>query len=1065
MRYPLGRVRCAFGHRIAASLYGRCARLAPLALFCVAIASGCGQARDDDAPTGLLGELARELEGAPAIAPRLSIGRPGPPCIPEETRSGNGASSCARGSRVGPSRRIAEIAARARKAVRESADPQAMHVGALIDLLYEPGTGKPLDRAISSLQTAARLAARPAPVLADLAAAYLVHFERAHTPRDLVAAIEAASEALEHEQGNPAARYNLALAMERLELTDEAAQGWRDYLTADSVSGWAHEARRHLHRVLAAPTEPKVPTSDAPLEAYAAYAAADPQRGRELGWRRILGEWAEAALEGDSVSAGEDLRRAEALGTALERRPGGDATLADAVRAIRARGGRSGLRRLAEAHREFSAGCELDDRTQFDSAAREFAAAEASADASPTVRAWARLRRGSAVFHAGDARKGMALLEDVGTAADSVRHPALAGRAWQMLAAALIRGDAYDEGSAQASRARRLFVGAGERENEGAALQALGIERKQMRDLDQGYSLGLQALERLRPYRNSYRLHNALGWLAEVVAEEGFPRAALRIQDEAVGVARRTGEAVYVVEAHLKRAQLFADAGNYPGARRDVAVAESAMARSGEAQAWMAARRQMAEAPELLRTAPARAAAALDSAAEYFTHAMGTPLLALGAIVGGAHAHLAASDAETGAARLDSALRVLERRRDLVRMEPRRAAVFEEARTLVDRAAMLRLAAGDTVEALRYLDRGRATLATVGAMSSGDTEGAAADRRGEVALVYALVADTLLAWTVAGDRVALYRTVLDTARLVRTIEQLRRQLEETATEAELLPALSQLYEWLLRPLQARLGAAETPLVVIADGDLGSVPFPALYDAHRRRYLVEDHTLRFAASLREARRPGRRGAGAASLFIADPAFDARAHPGFSRLAEAAGEAREIAAADPRAQVLSGTAATRDALVATLGRAALVHYAGHAVFDDERPERSYLLLAPAPGDASGGILQADSIAGMDLHDLSLVVLAACRTVRTGPGRAAGFSGLAGAFLAAGAGGAVGSLWEVDDRLSRPLMVQLHRVYRATPEGAVALRTAQLSLLRSSDPALRSPAAWAGFRYAGN
>jgi CHAT domain-containing protein len=62
-------------------------------------------------------------------------------------------------------------------------------------------------------------------------------------------------------------------------------------------------------------------------------------------------------------------------------------------------------------------------------------------------------------------------------------------------------------------------------------------------------------------------------------------------------------------------------------------------------------------------------------------------------------------------------------------------------------------------------------------------------------------------------------------------------------------------------------------------------------------------------------------------------------------------------------------------------------------------------------------------------------------------------------------VGSLWEVDDRLSRPLMIELHRAYRAAPDGALALRTAQLSLLRSGDPALRSPAAWAGFRYTGN
>jgi CHAT domain-containing protein len=47
----------------------------------------------------------------------------------------------------------------------------------------------------------------------------------------------------------------------------------------------------------------------------------------------------------------------------------------------------------------------------------------------------------------------------------------------------------------------------------------------------------------------------------------------------------------------------------------------------------------------------------------------------------------------------------------------------------------------------------------------------------------------------------------------------------------------------------------------------------------------------------------------------------------------------------------------------------------------------------------------------------------------------------------------------------MVEFHRAYSVTPDGPGALRTAQLRLLRSGDPALQTPAAWAGFRYAGS
>ncbi|HEX2211783.1 MAG TPA: CHAT domain-containing protein, partial [Longimicrobium sp.] len=531
-------------------------------------------------------------------------------------------------------------------------------------------------------------------------------------------------------------------------------------------------------------------------------------------------------------------------------------------------------------------------------------------------------------------------------------------------------------------------------------------------------------------------------------------------------VAERNGHPVYVAEAHLYRARLLAIAGDLRAAERDLAAARAAQAqravRDDRVRGILRSRRQMAEARARFGADPRGAAGALDSAVAFFLGPMQSTSLAFPAMVDAAHARLAAGDAPLAEARMDSVITLLERRRDRVRMEPRRAAVFEEARTLVDRVAMLRLAAGRPAEALAYLDRGRASLATVGAAVSGTPPPRVAAPPGEVAIAWTLVADTLLTWTVEGERVQVARAVVDTARLASVIDRVRRQLEARAADAELRPGLARLYDWLVRPVEGRLGRPETPLVIVADGALGAVPFPALYDARRGRYLLEDHALRTAPSLREARRAAPRPEGAPAVFVADPAFDALRHPGFARLSGSAAEVRQIAAAYPDARVLADTGANGGAVRATLEHAGLVHYAGHAVFDDERPERSYLLLAP--GGGAGATLTAAEIAGMDLRHLSVVVLSACQTVRTGPGRAAGFSGLAGAFLAAGAGGAVGSLWEVDDGLTRPLMVEFHRAYRASANGPGALRAAQLRLLRSGDPALRSPAAWAGFRYAG-
>ena len=147
---------------------------------------------------------------------------------------------------------------------------------------------------------------------------------------------------------------------------------------------------------------------------------------------------------------------------------------------------------------------------------------------------------------------------------------------------------------------------------------------------------------------------------------------------------------------------------------------------------------------------------------------------------------------------------------------------------------------------------------------------------------------------------------------------------------------------------------------------------------------------------------------------------------------------------------------------LRTATVFHYAGHALTDNRRPERSYLLLA---GVGNDGRLTASSIAELTLHQLRVAVLSACETERADASGANGLNGIAGAFLAAGAGGVVGSLWRVDDRLTQPLMIAYHHAIQVSANSSIALQRAQLAMLKSPEAALRSPAAWGGFRYLGH
>jgi CHAT domain-containing protein len=1027
-----------------------------LSLFaCLATLVGCIRGLGFEDPKAAIADVLR----SPGVAPRLSVARTFRAC--RESAPDDGTITRARCPVLRPSeaRRLADLAA---PLVGAKDDPAALQTLALVELVADDSTGRALDRAISTLRRAAELTDRSAPVLADLAAALVIRAERTQAPRDLLEAYETAEQAVDHEPRNPAALYNRALALDRFGLVDEVARDWQAYLAVDSTSGWADEARRRRRDLLAL-RPPPAPRADASLADYARYAAADPQGARELGMDRLLGEWGEAIEAGNATRAEDRLRRAAALGEALARHPGGDASLGDAVRAIRAAAPNlEQTRTLARAHQDYAAGRKHFEDAQYDSAQQAFSSA-ATSDASPVLHAWAVVHEAGARILTGNAAAGEQILRGVVASADFARYPSLAARARWALGSALNRAERYEQALPEGMRAAATLARVGESENGAGALHVVADARFVLGEPDSGYAALHAALQRARPHRGSVRLHNLLVATGRTAAADGFPRLAVRLHDEDVRVAARNGRALYAAEAHLARARLLAANGHQARAAQDVTAARALTGalRNQVQRLWLQADLRITEAFTIYAGQPARATSPLDSAAAYFLSRV--PFRALPALVAGAESRLVGGDVAGAAQRLEAAVRLLEDRRDSIRLEPRRAAVFEAARSAIDRVVMLRLREGRVPESLLEMDRGRASLALVGAPPGGGT-GALEAPPGEVFVEYALVADTLLAWTVVRRSVELFRTPVDTLRLKRVIGALEARLEEGASKAEVTPALAELYDRLLAPIRGRLGPAETSIAVIADGLLASVPYSALYDSRRGRYLVEDHPVRFAASLREARRRPLPTSREAVLLIADPAFDRAEYPLLDPLAHARSEVRRIAAGYRHAAVLEGRAATRAALQGALARAGIVHFAGHAIFDDARPERSQLVLASTPGSRSASSITAGELSRLDLRHVQLVVLSACRTVRVGPGRAGGFAGLSGALLAAGVGGTIASTWDVDDRRAGALMSEFHRIYRDRRNGPGALRAAQLALLRSNQAGLATPSAWAAFRYSG-
>ena len=266
-----------------------------------------------------------------------------------------------------------------------------------------------------------------------------------------------------------------------------------------------------------------------------------------------------------------------------------------------------------------------------------------------------------------------------------------------------------------------------------------------------------------------------------------------------------------------------------------------------------------------------------------------------------------------------------------------------------------------------------------------------------------------------------------------------------------------------------MGGGIVLLVVVPDEELHSLPFAALINASTRRYLVEEREVVIAPSAtvylaaQDRLRQLRKTPVLSAVVVGDPALDRMLFPGLTPLAGAREEARRVAALYPRRALLLGNAATRSALLEVVDGRDVFHFAGHAAVNRMAPERSSLPLAAGPA-IEDAALSAVDIAALRLDSTRTVVLSACDS-GSGPLLSGeGPLSLARAFLTAGAPTVVASLWPVTDGPTAPLITSLHQRLRAGDEPAAALRAAQLALLRSQHPSLRSPAVWSVFEAFG-
>jgi CHAT domain-containing protein/tetratricopeptide (TPR) repeat protein len=191
---------------------------------------------------------------------------------------------------------------------------------------------------------------------------------------------------------------------------------------------------------------------------------------------------------------------------------------------------------------------------------------------------------------------------------------------------------------------------------------------------------------------------------------------------------------------------------------------------------------------------------------------------------------------------------------------------------------------------------------------------------------------------------------------------------------------------------------------------------------------------------------------------------------ARLPASRDEANAIAtvlrSGDPRAVQVALDFDANRSRVLTQGLAPfrLVHFATHGIVDARQPEMSGLILSLVDrrGRRQDGYLRLGDIYKLKLS-ADLVVLSSCDSALGKDLEAEGIIGLPRGFLYAGAKSVIASLWKVNDDATAALMSRLYARIKKGESPGLALRGAQLEMLR--DEQWSNPYYWAAFVLQGD
>ena len=284
--------------------------------------------------------------------------------------------------------------------------------------------------------------------------------------------------------------------------------------------------------------------------------------------------------------------------------------------------------------------------------------------------------------------------------------------------------------------------------------------------------------------------------------------------------------------------------------------------------------------------------------------------------------------------------------------------------------------------------------------------------------------------------------------LETAIQSFRTDLEDPASQT-IQASAQQLYNWLIRPLEADLKKANIETLIYApDGQMRYVPLAALHDGEK--WLVETYQINYITALSltdiepDSLNQPKVLAGAFSEASAEVSIGGKTHT-FGPINFAQSEVEALAKLYPKTtQLLQDSEFNRSAIAsARLNNHKIVHLATHGKLVPGNPEDSFILLN------NGEYVTLREIQAWDLPNVALLVLSACQTA-LGDRLSSGIEiiGFGYQLQQAQVRASIATLWEISDIGTNTLMETFYAALQLEGISQVeALRRAQIALITNN------------------